>query len=361
MEDILLLVIKYWDIGLYQNEIFELLSFFPPRTFEETKSLSAPIDFRIRLVQCYNTIMMRWSAYDWRSMRARRSGMISVDPPSGEIIAEVPDDVNWLSVASQFVDYVENYNTKLLMEYPDNIEIKHLILDSLEASTTFVANVSEFNLRLPDISLIFELLLGGDAGITSRTSGQICYWREVMTIHNELHADGYVGPYPADFLDGFNHMVVNAVEMLYRMKGFTVSDYGEWMGIEDYSIEKIAQEVESVPWKKYKLSLRAVCDIAFSPKFIALTQRFLIELQDVMDIPKKDRYVGPLTNTAIKGSILDNPKLNIRATFLDWLAKKSVTGLPLLLFTSVNSLQYLSQQSGMGSSFYLSQSQSTKY
>lgn len=41
----------------------------------ETKSLSAPIDFRIRLVQCYNTIMMRWSAYDWRSMRARRSGM----------------------------------------------------------------------------------------------------------------------------------------------------------------------------------------------------------------------------------------------------------------------------------------------
>lgn len=40
---------------------------------------------------------------------------ISVDPPSGEIIAEVPDDVNWLSVASQFVDYVENYNTKLLM------------------------------------------------------------------------------------------------------------------------------------------------------------------------------------------------------------------------------------------------------
>lgn len=40
---------------------------------------------------------------------------ISFDPPSGEIIAEVPDDVNWLSVASQFVDYVENYNTKLLM------------------------------------------------------------------------------------------------------------------------------------------------------------------------------------------------------------------------------------------------------
>lgn len=40
---------------------------------------------------------------------------IPADSLSGEIIAEVPDDVNWLSVASQFVDYVENYNTKLLV------------------------------------------------------------------------------------------------------------------------------------------------------------------------------------------------------------------------------------------------------
>ena len=220
-----------------------------------------------------------------------------------------------------------------------------------------MSSIQRCSIRLPSAELFFSLAMSGGVDIISRLCSQLCNWREIMTYHSELLREGLVYDYSREFKAFFHEWVFAACEIFYRMKAFDATSVdGHWVSRLDNDIlGRISKDTSSLRWGRYQLTLKGVGDVTFHPRLLPLSQRFLQQFQEYFGVPVEDLFVGAVSNNALHGSAIDAHGLNIRANYVEWLGRQGVTGLPLLLFTTVRSLQtYLRSHE---SSFMMSQTQ----
>lgn len=220
-----------------------------------------------------------------------------------------------------------------------------------------MSSIKECCIKLPNTELFFSIMMSGGVDIISRICAQICNWREIMTLHGDLLKEGHVDDYPPEFRNQFHEWVFASCELFYRMKAFDpTSRSGNWVSrVGPDMLERMNKDSQDLQWGRYQLSLKAVADVTFNARLVPLSQRFLKEFQEYFNVSQQERYEGAVSNSALKGSAMDVHGLNIRANYVEWLGRQGVTGLPLLLFTTVKSLQTFLR--GHESSFLQSQSQ----
>ncbi|TIA89283.1 hypothetical protein E3P81_02993 [Wallemia ichthyophaga] len=348
--------LETWDGAIFQTEIFELISYYPPRPFQVIHELVlqplarlsaySGLEFRIRVVKCYNALLRQWSCYNWSRMRQTYITLADDDAK-----------INWQYVNTLMVEHVEMLGELIYKDHPNNAAVHHVILDTIEATTPLMTSIQDCSIKLPNTEMFFTLIQNGGVEVISRLCAQICNWREIMTVHGDLLKEGRVSEYPPAFKKQFHEWVLATCEFFYRMKAFDpISRTGEWVsGLGRDVLERLHKSSQDLEWGRYQLSIKAVGDVAFNPRLVPLSQRFLGEFQDYFNVTHPERYEGAVSNSALKGSSLDMHGLNIRANYVEWLGRQGVTGLPMLLFTTVKSLQTFVR--GHESSFLQSQSQ----
>lgn len=353
--------IASWDGTFYSKEVFELISYYPPRTFEKLYiSIIAPLtrissikgyEFRLNILNCFKNLMYRWSSFNWENLRHEKKGF-------GNVLTYLETDVNWLNVIAQLNSYTEQLCFLVLSEKPYSVQCHRTVLDSLHASMFLITISSEGNVILPSQQLMFSLLINGDLYTISRLCYLIVSWKQIVNEHDDLVKNGEAESYTEGFLNQFNKLVNGFLDHLWKQKAYDYKKENDWFGINKSLIEQLKNNVRSLPWENFNVNLRNLGDVAYSFSFAAMQIKYLEILQNERNIPKSERYYGPIAFQFLNEIDVEKLDKNVRPNYLKYLAENGAKGLRALLFTYVEGLTKLTHDPSFSPSFSKTLSQS---
>ncbi|KAF8427322.1 Mis6-domain-containing protein [Tirmania nivea] len=310
------------------DQVLELLTFLPMRTFEELyNSFFCFIDNifcaheasdKIRLIDFYTRLLRHWVLAHSLQLQ---SSTLSND--TEYTIIHYMRHVGFLIVEA--------------LRGSGSRQVTSSALTFYEVAASFPAKNSTFRLVLPPDSLVYHSLFAGDALSLSRLCGISAKYKrnaeETRRLSQSIHNNS-LEPYSRAFTDHLNSVVMDIVNCIWRNRAFSTADnslgcnipkelikkYGELANSRGEDLRQLYSPTRSIALARYSKA-------AFSA----------LETRDSISI--FNRHRGQLTqeslkNLAVAGG-LNIPWREFKKETLKDLERRGLVGLPELIYSVI--------------------------
>ncbi|KAI7854463.1 Mis6-domain-containing protein [Circinella umbellata] len=338
--------ISKWNGWEFEDEIFELLTFIRPRSFEEINQIYlkplyrlyylSNIQWKSKLILCYTEWLKNWALLDWKRHSERRQK--GSDTEMDELIwlfQGLDFNTDYFQTIQHFIYHVDRLSVIGLIMEDDHPLLQHASLSFFE----FVSSISIHHdipeIIIPAAPLIYRSFFSISGMAVSRLCGIIYQYKRAFE-ENDRKIDDWVTRHSTDYLNNFNTHVMDVCSALWRNSAFTRSNEEEL----PFSLSPHITQVYNNLCESRGESANLVLSLTHSASLTGFSERFLQEKENEANV--KIRHEGPVTAQSLK-QLSDDGGISIsfmdyRVGLLDDLKKKGFHGVYNLLYDCMSSL-----------------------
>ncbi|CAO3627460.1 unnamed protein product [Cunninghamella blakesleeana] len=235
IEVFLIKYLRSWNGFDYQHEIFKLITYIKPMSFEEMYECylrplyrlfcMSDTKWKAKLILCYKDWLKNWALLDWRRHSERRK---NVD----ESKVDEMDELGWLFQGLSFnVDYFESIQQ--FIYHADRLCVQGLVLEQdhpliQHAALSFFEFTSSISMQhdipaivIPAACLVYRSFFSSNAMAVSRICGILTQYKSSFE-DNERKAVDWMEQHDQDYLEHFNSYVLDICNCLWRNLAFSI-------------------------------------------------------------------------------------------------------------------------------------------
>ncbi|KAG0381202.1 hypothetical protein BGX24_006574 [Mortierella sp. AD032] len=378
MENFLVPYLRVWNGVDHQKEIFTLLTYLRPRSYEELFVhflkplhrlfyLMGPV-WKGQLILCYTRLVQHWAQFKWKDYLE-----IGKDPRLSKhgseelrrLFSELSPSVDYMQSVRVFIRHVDSMSGVALEMEQDHVAVQHAVLSFFDfASNLTKKNSIPIAVIIPEAAIIYRCFLSDSAMAISRICGIVYQYKQAYEAFEEeqqlqyellvqsqmasqsgdseamttLPAPLEVPGYTREYVVQFNSFVMDICNFLWRNRAFNKTDK---------NAKGFQMEPETIAHTKQVcvdsgLSMNNMLSITHSTAFSGFSARFLKSLEELDDVPIEKRLKAPASAKALK-DMATNGGLNLtfdeyRIQYLDHLEEKGFEGISQFLFDCITNL-----------------------
>ncbi|GJJ70668.1 centromere protein I [Entomortierella parvispora] len=372
MENFLIPYLRVWNGVDHQKEIFVLLTYLRPRSYEElyvhilqpllgTFYLMGPV-WKGELILCYTKLLQRWVQFKWKDyLKVGKDHQLSKQAvhEMRRLISHLKSNVDYMQTIRAFIAHVDNLSSVALELESDHIAIQHGVLSffDLVSSLTVTYNLP-LAVVIPSTAIVYRLFLSTSGMAVSRICGIVYQYKKAFeTFENEqqllyeqsvlssmptdlssLPGPPEVPGYSRDYVIIFNSFVMDFCNFLWRNRAFNKTDKNALGFMIDrptiLKTKKICVDGG--------LSANNMLSFTHSISLSGYSARFLSSLEDLNGVQPEKRLNAPASSPGLQDMIskggLQLQFEEYRIRYLNHLEACGFDGLSQFLFDSITNL-----------------------
>ncbi|KAI1315956.1 hypothetical protein EDD11_010594 [Mortierella claussenii] len=382
MDQFLIPYVRVWNGIDYQQEIFTLLTYLRPRSYEELFVhflkplhslfyLMGPV-WKGELILCYRKLLQRWAQFKWNEyLEVGKNPRLSKKGRQGlqRLFSELASNVDYMQTLRAFIGHVDNISSVALEMDHDHIAVQHGVLSffDLTSNLTGIYKVP-LAVVIPDSTIVYRCFLSTSGMSISRICGVVYQYKQAfeafeqeqqlqydLLVQSQLSAHGEPGgdnaekqpPLPAplevpgysrDYVILFNSYVMDICNFLWRNRAFNKSDKNARGFLMD---QRTVTHIKQI-CVEGGLSMNNMMSMTHSIALSGYSARFLKSLEKQQNVPLDKSLKAPASAPALKDMIAKGG-LNMtfdeyRIQYLDHLEQCGFEGVSQFLFDCITNL-----------------------
>ncbi|KAF9583775.1 hypothetical protein BGW38_008575 [Lunasporangiospora selenospora] len=382
IEKFLVSFIRVWDGVEHRKEIFTLLTYIRPRSYEEIyvnyfKPLHkifhymGPI-WKSELILCYTGLLKRWAQINWKDFIT-----FGNEPGLSEeavdvlcrLFSSMRTDVDYMQMIRSFIEHVDSISSTALEMEHDHISVQHGVLSFFDLVSSLTGTHQlPLAVVVPDSTIVYRCYLSDNGMAISRICRVIYQYKQafeafeheqqmeyerLIQLSLEEHAREHgedsekdpevpvppeVPGYSRDYVIQFNSLVMDICNFIWRNRAFNKTDKNARGFLVDSNTVGHVRQVCA----DGGLAVNNMLSLTHSAAFAGFSARFLSTLEDQYNIPAEKRLRAPASNPALK-DMMANGGLNIafedyRVQYLDYLEQEGFEGVCRFLYDCITNL-----------------------
>ncbi|KAG0287595.1 hypothetical protein BGZ96_008489 [Linnemannia gamsii] len=377
IENFLVPYLRVWNGVDHQKEIFTLLTFLRPRSYEELFAhflkplqrlfyLMGPV-WKGQLILCYTRLVQNWAQVKWKDFLELGKDPLLSKQGSEELrrlFSELAPNVDYMQSIRAFVKHVDSVSGVALEMERDHIAVQHAVLSFFDFTSNLTKNSIPIAVIIPEAAIIYRCFLSDSAMAISRICGIVYQYKQAyeafedeqqlqyeILVQSQIASQGGEGEtsailpaplevpgYTREYVVQFNSFVMDICNFLWRNRAFNkVDKNAKGFQMDQETIAHTKQVcVDS------GLSMNNMLSITHSTAFSGYSARFLKSLEEQSNIPVDKRLKAPASAKALK-DMSANGGLNLtfdeyRIQYLDHLEGRGFEGISQFLFDCITNL-----------------------
>ncbi|KAF8930074.1 hypothetical protein BGZ47_000749 [Haplosporangium gracile] len=377
IENFLVPFIRVWNGIDYQKEVFTLLTFLRPRSYEDLFNhflkplqklfyLMGPV-WKGQLILCYTRLVQNWTQFKWKDYlelgkdpRLSKQGSEELR----RLFSELSPNVDYMLSVRSFIKHVDSISGVALEIENDHIAVQHAVLSFFDCTSNLTKKTSApIAIIIPGAACVYRCFLSDSAMAISRICGIVYQFKQAyeafeeeqqlqyeLLVQSQIAASqdngetsttssaALVPGYTREYVMQFNSYVMDICNFLYRNRAFNkVDKNAKGFQLDQETIAHTKQLcVDS------GLNANNMLSFTHSSAFSGFSARFVKSLEEQQSIPVEKRLNAPASVKALK-QMTANGGLNMtfdeyRIRFLDHLEEKGFDGMSDFLNDTINHL-----------------------
>ncbi|KAF9911910.1 hypothetical protein EC991_001814 [Linnemannia zychae] len=378
MENFLVPYLRVWNGVDHQKEIFTLLNYLRPRSYEDLFSrflkplhrlfcLMGPV-WKGQLILCYTKLIQRWAQFKWKDYLE-----IGKDPRLSKhgseqlrsLFSHLSPNVDYMQSIRSFIRHVDSISGVALEVEHDHVAVQHAVLSFFDfASNLTKKNSIPIAVIIPEAAVIYRCFLSDSAMAISRICGIVYQYKLAyeafeeeqqlqyeLLVQSQLASQGgddeamttlpeplEVPGYTREYVVQFNSFVMDICNFLWRNRAFNkVDKNAKGFQMDQETIAHTKQVCADSG-----LSMNNMLSVTHSMAFSGFSARFLKSLEERDEVPLEKQLMAPASAKALK-DMSANGGLNLtfddyRIQYLDHLEEKGFEGISRFLFDCITNL-----------------------
>lgn len=378
IENFLVPFIRVWNGVDHQKEVFTLLTFLRPRSFEDLHTqflkplqrlfyLMGPV-WKGQLILCYTRLAQNWAQFKWKDyLELGKSPRLSKQGSEDlrRLFSELSPNVDYMLSIRAFIKHVDSISGVALEVERDHIAVQHGVLSFFDFTSNLTKTNAPISVIIPGASIVYRCFLSDSAMAVIRICGIVYQFKQAYQAFEEeqqlqyellvqsqiaasqdngetstkLSEDEVVPGYTRELVAQFNSYVMDMCNFLYRNRAFNkVDKNARSFQLDQETLAHIKQVCAD-----NNLSVPTMLSFTHSVAFSGFSARFVKSLEEQQNIPVEKRLDAPASIKALK-EMSSKGGLNMkfdeyRLRYLDHLEeKKGFEGMVDFLTDTINNL-----------------------
>ncbi|KAG0260978.1 hypothetical protein DFQ27_003256 [Actinomortierella ambigua] len=194
VETFLMPFLRMWNGREHQKEIFTLLSYLRPRSFEELYAFflkplqrifyNSGSTWKGALLLCYRRLLQRWAQINWRGHLSPDRGYV-ISPKDYKsmqgLFTKLSLNVDYMKTMQEFIMHVDRMATVAFEEDENNVAVQHGVLSFLDlASSLPIKFRVPMAVIIPDSTIVYRCFLADSGMAMSRICGIILQFKNAF-------------------------------------------------------------------------------------------------------------------------------------------------------------------------------------
>ncbi|KAG0348256.1 hypothetical protein BG004_005575 [Podila humilis] len=381
--------LKVWNGIDYRKDIFTLITYLRPRSFEELYinflkpvadifQVSGPV-WKSELILCYSRLLTRWAQIKWSTCLKLGDDPRPFVEGSNDLrrlFSVLSPEVDYMESIRAFIHHVDSLSIAALEVENDHVSVQHGVLSFFDVTSTLT---SSYNLPLavviPDSAVVYRTFLSDSAMAVSRICGIVHQYKQAFETFEQDLQDQYeslvqalvesklaegepvdeedlpqpppmkVKGYDRDYVVLFNSFVMDICNFIWRNRAFNKIDKNARGFLLD---DQVIAHVKTV-CTDGGLHLNSMLSVTHSMAFSGFSARFVKSLESEEQIPSSKHLKGAPTVAILKQSAAEGglamPYDELRVRYLDNLEQAGCKGTLEFLFDCISNLSQRRDQS----------------
>ncbi|CAO3620516.1 unnamed protein product [Cunninghamella echinulata] len=356
IEVFLMRYIRSWNGMDFEYEIFNLLTFIKPMTFEEIYEYYLRPLYRLfcvsntawkaNLILCYRDWLKNWALLDWKrhSERKKNASKNNEETDIDELawlFQGLSFNIEYFETMQQFIYHVDRLCVQGLVLEEDHPLIQHAALSFFEFTSSISIQHDVPAIVIPAACLVYRTFFSNNAMAVSRICGILSHYKASFE-DNERKSIDWMEQHDQDYLDQFNLYVLDICNCLWRNLAFKIDNgIGTSFSLTPDIIDKMKETSD-----EKGIPLQVMFSLTHSSAFIGYSKRYMRKMEKRYGI--LEHYQDPVNTEFVK--LLKDPNGNTmtimeyRTKYLDYLKELGFDGIYELLYSSMSSLANRQQQ-----------------
>ncbi|KAI8366097.1 Mis6-domain-containing protein [Radiomyces spectabilis] len=339
--------IKTWNGVEFEQEIFELLTFVKPETYEDMYQYFlqplyrlfcvSNVSWKARLILCYTEWLKNWALLDWNEHAKKRRNL---DPysdmdESAWLFQGLSFNIDYFRTMQEFIQHVDRICVIGFSLEQDHPLIQHAALSYFELVSSISIHHDIPEIIIPAAPLVYRTFFSPLAMPVSRMCGIIFQYKQAFE-ENEQKEGDWVSRHTQEYLQHFNSYVTDMCNALWRTQFLSrSSEENRAFSLTEELIVGYQEIAE-----KNNISFDQILSLCRSAALAGFANRFLATLEN--DHGSTVRHNSPIDSQMLKelgenGGIAI-PFKGFRLEYLDHLAELGFRGIHDLLYACIRSL-----------------------
>ncbi|KAF9402909.1 hypothetical protein BGX21_008102 [Mortierella sp. AD011] len=379
MENFLIPYLRVWNGVEHQKEIFTLLTYLRPRSYEELYAhflkplhsifyLMGPV-WKGELLLCFTKLLQHWAQIKWKDyLEIGRAALLSKKGVEGlrRVFSKLAPNVDYMKTIRAFIRHVDNISGVALEIERNHIAVQHGVLSFFDLASSLTKTYKlPLVVVIPDSFIVYRCFLSDSGMSISRLCGILYQYKQAFEAFEleqqlqydllvqsqmssqEMTSDGQapsvpkpvdIPGYSREYVILFNSFVMDVCNLLWRNRAFNKTDKNaQGFLVDSHTIAQTKQICVDGG-----LSINNMFSVTHSSVMSGYSARFLKSLEDQQNIPADKRLIAPASVPALKDMVARGG-LNItfedyRVQYLDYLEQKGFDGVTQFLFDCMTNL-----------------------
>ncbi|KAG0072444.1 hypothetical protein BGZ89_006255 [Linnemannia elongata] len=263
IENFLVPFIRVWNGVDHQKEVFTLLTFLRPRSFEDLHTqflkplqrlfyLMGPV-WKGQLILCYTRLAQNWAQFKWKDyLELGKSPRLSKQGSEDlrRLFSELSPNVDYMLSIRAFIKHVDSISGVALEVERDHIAVQHGVLSFFDFTSNLTKTNAPISVIIPGASIVYRCFLSDSAMAVIRICGIVYQFKQAYQAFEEeqqlqyellvqsqiaasqdngetstkLSEDEVVPGYTRELVAQFNSYVMDMCNFLYRNRAFNKVD-----------------------------------------------------------------------------------------------------------------------------------------
>ncbi|KAF9173306.1 hypothetical protein BGX20_003568 [Mortierella sp. AD010] len=367
MENFLIPYLRVWNGVEHQKEIFTLLTYLRPRSYEELYAhFLKPLHSIFYLM---GPVWKHWAQIKWKDyLEIGRAALLSKKGVEGlrRVFSKLAPNVDYMKTIRAFIRHVDNISGVALEIERNHIAVQHGVLSFFDLASSLTKTYKlPLVVVIPDSFIVYRCFLSDSGMSISRLCGILYQYKQAFEAFEleqqlqydllvqsqmssqEMTSDGQapsvpkpvdIPGYSREYVILFNSFVMDVCNLLWRNRAFNKTDKNaQGFLVDSHTIAQTKQICVDGG-----LSINNMFSVTHSSVMSGYSARFLKSLEDQQNIPADKRLIAPASVPALKDMVARGG-LNItfedyRVQYLDYLEQKGFDGVTQFLFDCMTNL-----------------------
>lgn len=379
MEHFLIPYLRVWNGVDHQKEIFSLLTYLRPRSYEELFVnflkplyglfyLMNPI-WKGELILCYTRLLRHWVQFKWSDyLKVGKSQRLSEQGQEGlrRLFTKLASDIDYMQTIRAFIEHVDNISSVALEMENDHLAVQHGVLSFFDLVSSFAETYKlPLAVVVPDSTIVYRCFLSDSGMSVSRICGIVYQYKKAfqtfemeqqlqyeLLVQSQLSQQSDAGSgqtaampeaaqvpgYSRDYVVLFNSFVMDICNFLWRNRAFNKSDKNARGFLMD---ARTIGDIKNICMNA-RLNMINMLSMTHSLALAGYSARFMRDLEMQGNVPVEGRLKAPASTLALKEATAKGG-LNIsfeeyRIQYLEHLEQKGFDGIYQFLTDSITNL-----------------------
>ncbi|KAF9317405.1 hypothetical protein BG003_000791 [Podila horticola] len=199
MELFLVPFLKVWNGIDHRKEIFTLVTYLRPRSFEDLYinylkpllaifQLSGPV-WKCELLICYTQLLTRWSQFRWNEyLKLGRGPRLPVEGVQDlrRLFSSLSPDIDYMETFHAFIHHVERLSVAALEVENDHVVVQHGVLSFYDLMSTLTAAYRlPLAIVIPDSTIVYRTFLSDSAMAMTRMCGIVYKYKKAFEVFEQ--------------------------------------------------------------------------------------------------------------------------------------------------------------------------------